>query len=91
MVVEDYSGLKLQTPNGPIGELDTLDYQYGGRYDSGIKVDNDRPLLGNILDGDLTYQDWWAWSFRTGNDGVCRDTEARPPIDRDWETLIPLS
>jgi hypothetical protein len=81
MVVEDYSGLKLQTPNGPIGELDTLDYQYGGRYDSGIKVDNDRALLGNILNGGLTYQDWWSYSFRSGNDGPCRDTEARPPFD----------
>ena len=81
MTIDDYDGLNVKTPKGEAGGIDPVDYQYGGRFDSGVPVNASNLILGNVLDGDLTYQDWWAYSFRTGDDGVCRDTEARKPFD----------
>jgi len=77
--VVDYDGLNLLTPD--YDTLTNLNFQYGGRKDSGLPVDAGAVIKGNVLDGDLTHQDFWADLYRTGAEGLCRDLECRPLFD----------
>lgn len=73
MVVKGFDGLDIPTYNFKSGVSGS--FQYGGRFDTGIA--NVPALMGNILTGDLTYQDWWATQYQTGNQGLCRAFDNR--------------
>ena len=84
MEVVDYDGLNLFTP--VYESLSNLSFQYGGRIDSGVPVDDGAVIKGNKLTGDLTHQDFWADLYRTGGEGLCRELEARILFDLDSTT-----
>ena len=72
--IGDYSGVNLS-------------YQYGGRFDNNRQASSpgvpDNILLGNVLNGTLTYQDWWAYNYRIGAEGICEVMEARRKFNID--------
>ena len=69
-----YDGVNMKTTN-----FDTdisTSYVYGGRLHSANPYSTN-PLNGSAINGKLTYQDWWAWCFQTGNQGLAQSVDFR--------------
>ena len=72
-----YDGVNMKTTN-----FDTdisTSYVYGGRLHSNTWAPP--PPNGSLISGKLTYQDWWAWCFQSGNEGLAQSVDFRECYD----------
>ncbi len=77
MTVGGYDGVNVKTTN--FYSDVSVSYQYGGRYHTPTTSANTDS--GDVINGHLTYQDWWSWGLQSGNISLCRDVEFRDIVD----------
>jgi len=80
MTVGGYDGVNVKSTNFYTDVSSS--YQYGGRFHTPSTINTDS---GDLIDGHLTYQDWWSWALQTGNTALCRDVELRLIMDYSRE------
>tara|TARA_R110001599_G_scaffold328796_1_gene542409 strand:- start:181 stop:2154 length:1974 start_codon:yes stop_codon:yes gene_type:complete len=73
-----YDGVNMKTT-----DFDTdisSSYVYGGRLHSPHIVPP-ADLNGSLINGKLTYQDWWSWCWQTGQQGFAQSVDYRGVYD----------
>ena len=75
LMTTQYDGVNMKTTNFETGISSS--YVYGGRLHTDQTAPGIPALSGSLITGKLTYQDWWAWCWQTGQEGLSLQADCR--------------